>query len=110
MTGDHGDFTLDRDTGEIRLVQKIDRETKPGPYDLVVKALQNCNSCDDARRRKRAIDPPPRYNASDETMLWIRVNIKDVNDNRPFFTAKEISVGITRDTQYGEDIISLSVS
>ncbi|XP_064617448.1 cadherin-23-like [Liolophura sinensis] len=109
FVGDHdGNFDLDRTTGEIRLLQKIDRETTPGPFSLVVKALQNCNNCNDVRRRKRAITPPPWYNASDETMLWITVNIKDVNDNKPVFKNKEISVGITRDTQYGEDIISLS--
>ncbi len=43
------------------------------------------------------------WNTTDETLMLVQVNVKDINDNGPKFTRHKFTAGVTRDTQPGEE-------
>ena len=51
-----------------------------------------------------------KWNYSDLSMLWIDVEIIDINDNPPRFTKKWFTAGVTKDTQFGEEVLDFTVN
>lgn len=47
------------------------------------------------------------WDASDETLLLVVVNVKDLNDNAPKFSRRRFTAGVTRDTQVAEEPVLL---
>ena len=50
------------------------------------------------------------WNVSDSSLLLVRVDILDINDNPPHFLKKWFTAGVSKDTQPGTEVIDLSVS
>ena len=98
-------FTLNKTSAELWLGPSLDRETIQ-TVDLVIKATQDCDTgyWDHEENRNEA------WNVSDITQLLVRVVLLDINDNPPTFAKDWFTAGVTRDTQYGEPVIDLSVS
>lgn len=103
--GPHSDkFRLDRTTGGLYAIAKLDREAI-SIVDLVIKAIE----CQPLVNRKRRDVAPPAFNSTDPTMLWVQVIIDDINDSPPVFKRHDLNVGITRDTQFRTTIYNLKV-
>ncbi|XP_074647720.1 cadherin-23-like [Tubulanus polymorphus] len=114
-------FNLEKLSGKLFLVKSMDRETVPFS-DIVIKATGECNNKywdrtaftqPPAGRRRRAANSLPltdpnrfqtKYNATDPSLLLIKVKLQDINDNPPVFTKKKFSAGVTRDTQKGDEV------
>ena len=123
-------FELNRSTGQLLLIKPVDRENSGGAainfINLIVQASpfnylgdnniqRNKRSIESGHgmRQKRSTPPnvrPAGFNPDDKTMLWVQVVIQDVNDHAPAFQQKNLSIGITRKTQFGEIILNLKVS
>ncbi|KAK3090257.1 hypothetical protein FSP39_010440 [Pinctada imbricata] len=120
-------FELNRTNGDLYLIKSIDRENGGGApinfVNLVIWASPiNRLSDTPSQRRKRSLDsdiiqrskrstppniPPADYDPTNKTLLWAQVVIQDVNDHPPEFRYKNLSIGITRKTQFGEIIFNL---
>lgn len=91
--------------------QVLDRELIGDFTNLVVRASDNCNEipAPPALTQPSLTSPPASYNAQRADLLWVRVNIRDVNDHNPVFLRHDLALGITRDTQFGRFIFNLKV-
>lgn len=98
-------FYMNKTTGDLWLMQKLDREKIP-VVNLTVKATESCAS----EHWERAENRYAHWNESDLTLLWVEVKVIDINDNAPRFTRSWFTAGVTRDTQYGAAVINLAVS
>ena len=96
-------FSVNKTSGMLTITKKIDRETVSSVF-LVVKASQDCLTGQWDRINN------VKWNESDTTLLLVKVNLLDINDNGPRFTKRFFSGGVTTDTQFNEPVISLSVS
>lgn len=123
-------FELNKTNGDLYLIKSIDRENSGGTpiniVNLVILASPiNHLSDTSSQRRKRSVDPGPiqrskrsiplntppvDYDPANKTLLWAQVVIQDVNDHAPKFKHKNLSIGITRKTQFGEIIFNLKVT
>ncbi|GFR67442.1 cadherin-23 [Elysia marginata] len=126
-----GDFLsrlkLNKDTGNLSLKEKINRETTQ-LFDVVIKASPRCNldpltfvtpedladsasTATGGRSTSSSLATPPEaYNASDASLLWVRVTVLDVNDNPPQFSHQTLSTGILFDVPRDTEIMNLAVS
>ena len=50
------------------------------------------------------------WNESDLSSLLVRVDIIDINDNPPTLERHWLTDGVTKDTQFGENVLDISVS
>ena len=98
-------FRLSKTTGDLWLATAIDREIVPR-VNLVVKASDDCYTGTWERPENHNI----AWNISDPTLLQIEVNILDINDNPPKFTKSWFTAGVTKDTQFEEQVLDLRVS
>ncbi|XP_005110092.2 cadherin-23, partial [Aplysia californica] len=55
-------------------------------------------------------DQPASYNQSDPSLLWVRVQVVDVNDNPPVFEDSSLSAGLIFDAEVGTEVVSLKNS
>ena len=68
-------------------------------------------------RTEREITGPSRrvareitgWDPSDLSLLLVEVEITDKNDNPPRFTKKWFTAGVTKDTQFGEEVLDFKV-
>lgn len=84
-----GKFGLSLD-GELRLHRDLDREETP-VYSIIIKASSNKSwTPPRAQRaaRTKALDP-----ARDPSLLEVRVELEDINDQTPRFTKAEYTAG-----------------
>lgn len=95
-------FYIIKTTGDLWLEKSIDREEVEF-VDLIIKASEDCYS-DWWEGRD------DQWNISDTSTLLVEVEIIDINDNPPRFTKDWFTAGVTKDTQFGEDVLDLSVS
>ena len=95
-------FRMDKMTGELWLEESIDREDIVS-VNLIVKASEDCWS----RQWEGRHDS---WNISDASTLLVQVIMMDINDNPPQFTRDWFTAGVTKDTQFGEEVLDLSVS
>lgn len=50
------------------------------------------------------------WNTQDLSLLLVEVQITDINDNAPRFTKRWFTAGVTKDTQFGEEVIDFKVN
>lgn len=84
-----GNFGLSLD-GELKLYRDLDREETP-VYSIIIKASSNKSwTPPRAQRaaRSRALDP-----ARDPSLLEVRIELEDINDQTPRFTKMEYTAG-----------------
>ena len=74
ILGYRGNFKIDKDSGQIRLAQKLDYETQKG-YTFVVRATYP-------------------YDPEKFTQTTVNVDVQDVNDNRPVFERYEEKITV----------------
>ena len=98
-------FHMNKTTGDLWLGPKLDREEVPY-VSLIIKATEDCLSDHWEREENRRME----WNETDPTLLWVSVKVIDINDNQPTFSKHWFTAGVTRDTQYGADVIDLTVS
>ncbi len=96
---------IDKMTGALGLKSPLDRESLTS-VNIVLKATEDCSSGKYDNLGPHFIT----WNASDPSLLLVKVLISDINDNGPRFTRKWFTAGVTRDTQPGEEpVINLRV-
>ncbi|XP_046351403.2 cadherin-23-like isoform X2 [Haliotis rufescens] len=102
-----GAFTLNK-TGELCLKKKLDREQLKSTH-LIIQASPFCYEDIKPKTFVRPApgEQPQGYDSSDLTLLWVNVTIKDINDNPPQFNRKDLVLGVTRSTQFGQIIFEL---
>lgn len=122
--GDMVDHFYLNQTGELYLIKAVDRDgdvtgTPINFINLVIWAtplgyltFDKYSTVPGTQRmvsQKIEMRPPDDYDSSNTTLLWAQVTIKDINDHPPKFRNQNLSVGITRKTQFQETIFTLSV-
>ncbi|CAG5132579.1 unnamed protein product, partial [Candidula unifasciata] len=117
--GDHlSGLQLDKKTRSLSLTTKVDREIT-SELNIVIKASENCNLTSDffisnpskanaTFTAALADDPPPEYNSSDDSLLWVKVAVIDINDNPPKFTSPELAASVIYDVEIGTKVMSLA--
>ena len=98
-------FRIEKTSGDLWLDQSIDREVVPS-VNLIVKASEDCWTGIWERPENQNIP----WNETDTTLLLVEVKILDINDNPPRFTKTWFTAGVTKDTQFGEPVLDLSVT
>lgn len=75
--------------GELKLQRDLDREETP-VYSIIIKASSNRSWTPRGQRaaRAKALDP-----ARDPSLLEVRVELEDINDQTPRFTKAEYTAG-----------------
>ncbi len=98
-------FMIDKMTGALGLKSPLDRESLKS-VNIILKATEDCSSGKWDNVNPHSVS----WNASDPSLLLVKVLISDINDNGPRFTRKWFTAGVTRDTQPGEEpVINLMV-
>ncbi|XP_053392678.1 cadherin-23-like isoform X2 [Mercenaria mercenaria] len=98
-------FQLDQ-KGNLTLTKSFDRENLTVPYiNMIVMATPSCYA-DIAIDTSLTSFPPSGY-AGNLSLLWVQVEIQDINDNPPKFKQSVLTLGVTRDTGFGMSITNL---
>ncbi len=87
-----GNFGLSLD-GELKLYKDLDREEIP-VYSIIIKASSNRSWTPPRGQRAaraKALDP-----ARDPSLLEVRIELEDINDQKPRFTKVEYTAGNLR--------------
>ena len=50
------------------------------------------------------------FDPSDDTLLKVRIDVLDIDDNKPQFTRKVFTGGISTDTAYGSTVLTVHAS
>ena len=97
----------------------VDRETTQ-TFDVVIKASRRCDldpltfvsqgESPDTSETPSVTTPPTAYNATDPSLLWVRVRVRDVNDNSPLFSHQALSTGVLFDVPRETEVMDLAVS
>ncbi|XP_056292165.1 cadherin-23 [Pseudoliparis swirei] len=96
-----GNFGLGID-GELKLLKDLDREEVP-VYSIIVKASSNRSwtlSRGQRSARAKALDP-----ASDPSLLEVRIELEDINDQKPRFIKAEYTAGVAANAKVGSELI-----
>ncbi|XP_014770934.2 cadherin-23 [Octopus bimaculoides] len=98
-------FWLNQTSGGLYIQRRIDRE-KHSKVNLLINAT---NTCFQHKLRGVALHPEDFYTREikETSYLWVQVVITDINDNPPKYRRKKMSVGVTRDTDFGTTIFEL---
>ncbi|XP_047739893.1 cadherin-23 [Hyalella azteca] len=90
-------FSLDKLTHVLQAVKPLDREELE-QHVLIVQASEDCVK-----------EPPqvPEFDATDDTLLKVIVNVNDVNDNSPKFLKKVFTGGISTESAFGFEVLEL---
>ncbi|XP_028278698.1 cadherin-23 [Parambassis ranga] len=97
----NGKFGLSLD-GELRLYKDLDREEIPA-YTIIVKASSNRSWTPPRGQRAlqaRALDP-----ARDPSLLEVRIELEDINDQTPRFLKSEYTAGVAANAKVGSELI-----
>lgn len=84
-----GNFGLSLD-GELKLLKDLDREEIP-VYSIIIKASSNRSWTPPRGQRAaraKALDP-----ASNPSLLEVRIDLEDINDQKPRFIKAEYTAG-----------------
>ena len=91
-----GNFGLSLD-GELKLHRDLDREETP-VYSIIIKASSNRSWTPPRGQRAaraKALDP-----ARDPSLLEVRIELEDINDQKPRFTKPEYTAGNLHSVMY----------
>ncbi|XP_031734618.1 cadherin-23 isoform X3 [Anarrhichthys ocellatus] len=98
-----GNFGLSLD-GELKLLKDLDREEIP-VYSIIIKASSNRSWTPPRGQRAaraKALDP-----ASDPSLLEVRIDLEDINDQKPRFIKAEYTAGVAANAKVGSDLIKV---
>ncbi|KAK5908191.1 hypothetical protein CgunFtcFv8_016271 [Champsocephalus gunnari] len=98
-----GNFGLRLD-GELKVHKDLDREEVP-VYSIIIKASSNRSWTPPRGQRAartRALDP-----ARDPSLLEVRIELEDINDQKPRFTKAEYTAGVAANAKVGSDLIKV---
>ncbi|XP_008428317.1 cadherin-23 isoform X2 [Poecilia reticulata] len=90
--------------GELRVLKDLDREEIPA-YSIIIKASSNRSWTPPKGQRSlqaRALNP-----ALDPSLLEIRIELEDINDQTPRFAKTEYTAGVAANAKVGSDLIRL---
>uniref|UniRef100_A0A3B4TJP7 Cadherin-23 n=1 Tax=Seriola dumerili TaxID=41447 RepID=A0A3B4TJP7_SERDU len=96
-----GNFGLSLD-GELKLHKDLDREEIP-VYSIIIKASSNRSWTPPRGQRAaraKALDP-----ARDPSLLEVRIELEDINDQKPRFTKAEYTAGVAANAKVGSELI-----
>ena len=88
---DDGYFSIDKGTGIISLAEELDRETTPNGYDLTIEARGFSGA------------------APGDSMI-LRINISDINDNSPVFSAQVPRQTVSETAAVGDVVIQIGAT
>ncbi|XP_022254266.1 cadherin-23-like [Limulus polyphemus] len=92
---ENGNFRLDIFTHELSTTKTLDREERSN-YSLIVQASDDC------------FHVPPtisHFDPRDNSLLQVQVNVKDVNDNPPYFISPVFTGGLTTEMDFNTVIL-----
>ncbi|XP_061692923.1 cadherin-23 [Syngnathoides biaculeatus] len=98
-----GNFGLLLD-GELKLYRELDREENP-VYSIIIKASSNKSwspSRGQRASRAKALDP-----ARDPSLLEVRIELEDINDQKPRFAKAEYTAGVAANAKVGSELIKV---
>ncbi|XP_049455634.1 cadherin-23 isoform X4 [Epinephelus fuscoguttatus] len=98
-----GNFGLSLD-GELKLHKDLDREEIP-VYSIIIKASSNRSWTPPRGQRAaraKALDP-----ARDPSLLEVRIELEDINDQKPRFTKPEYTAGVAANAKVGSELIKV---
>ncbi|XP_059167286.1 cadherin-23-like isoform X3 [Physella acuta] len=102
-------FLMDTPSGKLCLNQTLDRESTMF-INIVIQALDDCYKDQVIEKIypfENGQQYPSMYRPSQTDKLWVEIEVQDVNDNPPLFKSKELTLGVTRVTQFGKFIMEL---
>lgn len=83
----------------MQAVKILDRESQNG-HELIIQATENCNATPASQNI---------FNASDDTLLKVIVQVTDINDNAPKFVSKVFTGGVTTEADFGTQFMHVKV-
>ncbi|XP_070398263.1 cadherin-23 isoform X1 [Nothobranchius furzeri] len=98
---DDGNFGLSLG-GELRVLKVLDREIVP-VYTIIIKASSNKSWTPPKGQRSlqaKALNP-----ALDPSLLEVRIELEDIDDQTPRFTKAEYTAGVAANAKVGSDLI-----
>uniref|UniRef100_A0A3B3CED5 Cadherin-23 n=1 Tax=Oryzias melastigma TaxID=30732 RepID=A0A3B3CED5_ORYME len=98
-----GNFALSLE-GELRVLKELDREVTPF-YSIIIKASSNRSWTPPKGQRSsgtKALDP-----ALDPSLLAVRIELEDINDQTPRFTKAEYTAGVAANAKVGSELIKV---
>lgn len=96
-------FFLLKNTGQLRILKKLDRDQTP-QVNLLIKASGDCTL---SENHFTASATKNVYNASDSSLLRLTVKVTDINDKPPVFDKSALTVGMLYDVPIGTEVINL---
>ncbi|XP_055358213.1 cadherin-23 isoform X2 [Betta splendens] len=98
-----GNFGMDVN-GELKVLKNLDREEIPA-YSLIIKASSNRSWTPPRGQRAaraKALDP-----ALDPSLLEVRIELEDINDQTPRFTKAEYTAGVASNAKVETELIKV---
>ena len=87
----------------------LDRESK-AYVDIIVRASDDCmDVVEPVVLTPSPVGSPALYEHDDTSLLWVRVNVLDVNDFRPMFFHSNLVVGLAKRSSVGDVVYRLKV-
>ncbi|XP_047207566.1 cadherin-23-like isoform X2 [Girardinichthys multiradiatus] len=90
--------------GELKVLKDLDREEIPA-YSIIIKASSNRSwtpSKGQRSLRAKVLDP-----ALDPSLLAVRIELEDINDQTPRFSKAEYTAGVAANAKVGSELIKL---
>ncbi|KAM4730337.1 cadherin-23 [Anableps anableps] len=90
--------------GELKVLKDLDREEIQA-YSIIIKASSNRSWTPPKGQRSlqaKALDP-----ALDPSLLEVRIELEDINDQTPRFAKTEYTAGVAANAKVGSDLIKL---
>ncbi|XP_075331797.1 cadherin-23 isoform X2 [Odontesthes bonariensis] len=98
-----GNFGLSLD-GELKVLKDLDREETP-VYSIIIKASSNWSWTPPRGQRSlraKALDP-----SLDPSLIEVRIELEDINDQTPRFTKAEYTAGVAANAKVGSELIKV---